>query len=121
MIPSPWAAVVLALAVFRLCRLAGWDHFPLAVRVRAWVVGELTVTHGSTNERMGVTAEGVRYVSSYRRVFLHELISCPFCLSFWLGILAYVAWRLEPGWTLALLFPLALSAAAGLIAKQWDP
>lgn len=38
--PSPWVSVVLALAAYRLTRLAGWDDFPLAAKIRAWVIGE---------------------------------------------------------------------------------
>lgn len=121
MIPDAWQAVVLALAVYRLCRLAGWDTFPLVARVRSWVIGAEYTTEGSPNARMGVTGETVMQRVRYRRPFLAELVGCAFCLSFWLGILTYLAWRWEPSATLAVSFPLALSAAAGLIAKRLDP
>lgn len=39
-IPGPWHAAILALAAYRLTRLAGWDEFPLAVKIRAWLIGE---------------------------------------------------------------------------------
>lgn len=38
--PSPFVALVLALAAYRLTRLAGWDEFPLAAKLRARIIGE---------------------------------------------------------------------------------
>jgi hypothetical protein len=37
--PSPFIAVVLVFAAYRLTRLAGWDDFPLAVKIRDLVIG----------------------------------------------------------------------------------
>ena len=39
-LPTPWEGAVLALAAFRFTRLGGWDEFPLALKVRRWVIGE---------------------------------------------------------------------------------
>lgn len=121
MIPPPWVGVVLALAVYRLCRLAGWDDFPPVAKVRAWVVGEEIVNRGSTNARLGVTDEPVLYGTTFRRPTLEHFLHCPFCLGFWLSVAAYLGWRFEPHWSLTLLAPFALSAAVGLVARNLDP
>lgn len=42
-VPQPWEFAILALAAYRWTRLAGWDEFPLAARIRAWVIGEYWV------------------------------------------------------------------------------
>lgn len=121
MIPGPWVSVVLVLAIYRVCRLAGWDTFPPVARARAWVVGENTVTRGSTNARLGVTAEPVQNGWTYRRPLLHELVTCPFCLSLWIAGAVYALWLFFPAGVLYGAYPFALSAAAGLIAKNLDP
>lgn len=38
--PDAITFVVLVLAAYRLTRLAGWDEFPLAKKLRAWIIGE---------------------------------------------------------------------------------
>lgn len=121
MIPSPWVGLVLALAVYRLCRLAGWDDFPPVAKVRAWVVGEQTVTVGTSNQQMGLTATDPDETTSFKRPTLEHFLHCPFCLGFWLSVAAYGAWLWQPRGTLYGLFAFALSGAVGLIAKNLDP
>lgn len=121
MIPSPWVALVVVLAVFRLCRLAGWDEFPPVVRARVWLVGAEVASSASANQRMSITNDAApEEVWTYRRPLLADLLSCAFCLGWWLSLVAYLAWLAEPTWTLYVCAPLALSAAVGLIAKNLD-
>jgi hypothetical protein len=120
-IPSPWVGLVLALAVYRLCRLAGWDHFTPIARARTWLYGATVTNSASTNARLGVTNESVEVTWTYRRPMLAELLSCAFCLGWWISLAVYLAWLWKPEWTLYGAAPLALSAAAGLIAKNLDP
>lgn len=75
MIPSPWIGVVLVFAVYRLTRLIGWDDFPLAYKVRAWVIGERWIPiepigHIETIERVGndLRAEGTLTPEGARRL-----------------------------------------------------
>lgn len=103
MIPGPWTGAVLTLAVFRLVRLAGWDDFPLAVRLRAVLLGQ---------DDPGKP--------SYRRPVVAELLHCPFCVGWWFSLLVYLAWIWQPRDVLYACAPLALSGAVGLIAKNWD-
>lgn len=121
MIPGPLASFVLALAVFRLWRIIGWDDFPPLVRARGWLTGAHKVTRGSTNARMGITNEPVENEIAYRRPLLAHFLSCTYCSGFWIALGFYGAWRLWPGPTLAVAFVLALSAAAGILAKIYDP
>lgn len=122
MLPSPWIALVLALAVFRLCRLAGWDDFPPVVRARAWAVGAELSQPQSANQAMRLTNEPTPEAEwRYRRPLLAHLIACAYCLGFWISFFAYGAWLLTPRWTLYALAPWALSAAVGIIARTLDP
>ncbi len=121
MIPSPWVGLVLALAVFRACRLIGWDDFPPVMRARGWVTGQHETTSGSANARMGVTGEGVTREIGWRRPLLAHFLGCAYCLGAWLSVAVYAAWLAEPTWTLYGTFPFALSAAVGIIARRGDP
>lgn len=44
-------------------------------------------------------------------------IECPFCVSFWIGIVLWIAYNLAPRLTVALCTPLALSAVTVIIEK----
>lgn len=121
MIPGPWVALVLVLATFRICRLAGWDHFPPLLAARRWATGEYVVSSGSTNARLRVTNEEVEYEVRHRRPTLYAGLSCAYCSSVWFGAAVYLAWRLEPSWTLTGAAVLAASAAVGLVARWLDP
>jgi len=93
-IPHPWPALVITLGAYRLLRLLGWDTFPLAVRARAWVIGD--------------------------NKLLTEMFGCPFCLGFWVSLAVYLAWLWQPTGTLYAAAPFALSGAIGLISKNLD-
>lgn len=112
MIPSAWIGVVLALAVYRLTRLAGWDDFPLALRLRARATGQNARGRGRDLYGDGVF---------YSRPTVRKFLFCPFCVGFWISLAVYVAWLEQPRWTLYALAPFALSAAVGLTAKNLDP
>jgi hypothetical protein len=114
MIPSPWIAVVLALGTFRIVRLIGWDDWPYAVRARDWL--------GGRNERnRGVKVFATDERGTHTRPVLAKFLACPWCIGFWLSCLVYVLWLFVPTEVLYGLAPFALSAAVGLIAKNWDP
>lgn len=103
--------VVLALAVFRLCRLLGWEDFPPVERLRGWVTGE----HLSR----GQFVDGNHFV--YRRPVLKHWLGCAYCLGFWLSCGVYVLWLMCPVVALYGLFPFALSALVGIVARVLDP
>jgi hypothetical protein len=109
-IPSPWVAVVLALAGHRLMRLAGWDDLPIILRARTWVNG-------------GV--DGVQW----GRPSVAHFVGCAYCLGFWISLVEYLVWVAagHPGampfrsWMLYPAGVLALSSAVGIISRTLDP
>lgn len=121
-LPGPWVALVLALAAFRLLRLAGWDDFPPVYRVRAWLIGEHWVTETVEVDLPGKQpsseAAGVR--PAYRRPLFAHFVHCPFCIGFWISAAVYTAWVFAPTETLYAAAPFALSGTIGLIAKNLD-
>ena len=114
MIPSPWEFVLLTLAVYRLCRLIGWDT--ITRRPRDWAIGaSLSPLKPYDPDNPEQTC-----IRSVKRARLEEFLTCPFCLGFWLSLVAYVAWRLTPRETLVISSVLALSAAVGLLTTSLD-
>lgn len=120
MIPSPWVALVLALAAFRLTRLIGWDDLPPIVRVRRWATGE--TVHYNTTQQPGP-------IYRWRRPMLAHFLGCAFCQGWWTSLAVYGVWLVAgaPGhialhsWVLYGLAPFALSSFVGLVAKNLDP
>lgn len=112
MIPSPWPALVLTLAAFRICRLIGWDDLPPIVRLRDRMTG-MAIRYTPTESRDPII--------SYRRPLLAHFLACPYCLGFWISLAVYGVWLLEPTGVLYGAAPFALAAAVGIIARQLDP
>ena len=121
MIPGPWIGVVLALAVFRVTRLIGWDDFPPIVRARNWVTGAKAGTRSTSNTAMGLTGDQPEVTWRYKRPLLAEAISCAYCSGAWYSLAAYLAWVFFPTETLYVAAPFALSGAVGITARMLDP
>lgn len=66
------------------------------------------------------TSEVSQVRAAYDRPLLAHLVHCPFCLGWWVSLAVYIAWLLEPRWTLYAVAPFALSGAVGIIAKNLD-
>lgn len=114
MIPSPWVGIILALAVFRLVRAVGWDDMPWLLRARYWL--------GGRNERnRGVKVFATDERGTYTRPVIAKFLSCPWCVGFWLSLAVYLLWIWFPTEVIYGLAPFALSAAVGLVARNWDP
>ena len=93
-VPDWWSFVILALAVFRLYRLIAEDD----------------ILDGPRDRLLDKFAEE-------RLEKLDKLITCPWCLGFWLGVIVWGFWLLSPDWTVGLALPWALSAAVAFVAK----
>lgn len=138
--PGPWHLLVLALAAARITRLVGWDTFPLAVRIREWATGQYWVP--LTDPAVGVEkVEGTGRVDSgelglpgkkpssgvaevrvaYRRPVVAHLVTCPFCVGWWISLAVYVSWLAAPRWTLYVSVPLAVSSLVGWASRNLDP
>lgn len=120
MIPSPWVALVIALGVYRVVRLVGWDDLQPVARIRAWAVGE-TITYN-------VAANRDNAIYRYKRPTLNHFLNCPFCQGFWWSLVTYATWVAiggpgaidERSWMFYVVAPFALSGAVGLLAKNLD-
>lgn len=102
--PDWYALVILALASFRLYRLAAEDT--ILDRPRNWLVR--LPPHWQ---------EGDQIPRNYRDG-LGAFIACPWCLGFWIAAAVWGCWYLTPDWTTGLSVPLALSALVGIVADR---
>ena len=130
MIPDPWVAAVLVLAIVRLVRLVSYDHFPPVARLRGWVTGAHDTVTGSLADRQGLTNDPGRVETTHRRPLVYELVSCVWCVGFWIALAVYGCWLAagHPGdvggyssWALYIAAPCALNTAAALVARWLDP
>lgn len=108
---SAWWLAVDALAVYRLAILLTKDTItePLRdwVRAKSWAE---PVDMGSEHEMIVILS------NRWRR--LHELITCPWCVSIWFGAGAVALTRFWPqGWQYVAM-ALALSAVAGFLGER---
>jgi hypothetical protein len=103
-LPTTWQFFVLAAAAFRLTRLVIKD----------------TITEDIRERICGRTDDGQMLPKYHYRPKLDELLHCPWCIGFWVGLLTAVAWWADDGVTLAVSLPLALSAVTGLVAARLD-
>jgi hypothetical protein len=94
-VPDWWSFAIMALAVFRVYRLIAEDD--ILDRPRDWLLDKLE------EERLEK---------------LDKLITCPWCLGWWLSVALWLFWLAAPAWAVGLSLPWALSAAVGLIAKS---
>lgn len=99
MIPSAWQLVLLALAVYRIWRILGLDDMPGLVAMRNWLAG----------------ASELGGVWTFRRRWVADLISCPWCLGWWLSLAAAGCWFLDARVTLLAAIPFALAAIVGAL------
>jgi uncharacterized protein DUF1360 len=104
--PSPLVCALLALAAFRSWRLLAQDTFPPIMKARAWAVGYRgeVFTYGESRPLVA-------------RETLAEWIQCAWCSGLWLAAGWYGAWLLWPRGSIYAAAPMALSAAAGIIAS----
>jgi hypothetical protein len=112
-VPSPWAFVLLTLAGYRLTRFVGWDSITEPARKK--ITGRHEVGSGA-NARSSKVG---RRLPNYRPK-VDEFLHCPFCVSWWLCVIGYVAWTIWPHWVEVLAIPWAASGVVGLISKQLD-
>lgn len=86
---TPWEFILLALAIFRLIRLATYDH--ITAFVRDWLK----------------TAEPNTFFGT-----LSQLVNCPWCIGLWFSFLVVFAYFATPySWPVVLLLALASVAS----------
>ena len=115
MIPSPWVGVILALGVYRIVRILGWDDMPWLVQARNYLMGR---NEGNRGEKLWPVTDPR---GSYTHPAFAKFITCPFCQGFWVSCIVYVVWIYAPTAVLYVTVPLALSATVGLVSRNLDP
>lgn len=127
--------IVLTLCVARLCRLVIDDDFPPVQRMRERLLtrwptsetafGDSEVQSQSTDTlgyRIGLLRNGAEVFSTgedwyatktYR---LTELLTCPWCLSFWVALALLTAWWFYPDPVFYASLPFAVSY---LVGRTW--
>ena len=94
-VPGPYVAILLAVASYRLWRLIAEDD--IFDRPRRWILN------------LGYWQEGEPAPDGYREK-LAELITCPWCLGFWIALGWWGAWLWLEAWAVFAAVPWALSA-----------
>lgn len=104
-VPDAWTLILLAGASFRITRLIGWDTVTDTYRRRFTGLGDWA---------------GGDLPAGYRRS-LDAFLHCPYCLGFWVALAVWASWQAWPHATLVVCGLLTISAAVGIVAKQFDP
>lgn len=99
-IPDWWEFAILSLGSYRVWRLVAVDTITEPIRDRVFRMAEYQAGRED------------RY-----RFKLDELVTCPWCLGFWIAIAVWGVWQLVPHATLVVLTPFALNAAVGYMGK----
>lgn len=125
-VPDWWTFVLLVLGVFRIVRILGWDDITTGLRARFlmpdaeyWIVAKWIDEMESSGFDPWTSSVPQRV--SRPRFYIAKMAHCPWCSSFWWGIVAYAAWLAAGRVTLYVLTPLAVSSVVGLVAKNGDP
>lgn len=127
--PDALACLLLALGVFRLTRLVGWDDLTITLRHKVTGMGDrehhewasyIDAQRQLGNDPWQPTRDVAPPPVTARRFYLSKMIRCPWCVGFWLSLLIWAAWLLAGAWTVGLAVPWALSAAVGIVAKNLD-
>jgi hypothetical protein len=106
-VPSPWVALLLAAASYRIWRLLAEDTILSGPRRRIVRLPQ------NWNEGM-MLPEGYRYR-------LAEFINCAWCSGFWISIAVWLLWQADEHWATVIAVPLAISAAVGVTRNLLDP
>lgn len=106
-VPSPWVALILTAAAFRIWRVIAVDV--ILERPRRFIA------------RLPYNwEEGQPIPDNYRNGFA-EFLLCPWCLGFHVCLVLWLCWLIFPTETLFVSTPFALSAAVGIIRGKLDP
>lgn len=109
-----WLPLLLALgATVRLTRLISHDPFPPAEKLRAAVLRRAVA-------RSPKTRTGVLYGDNPADWWPYKLLTCPWCVSFWIGLPAAAAahWAPTAAWFVIPAAALTASHLAGVLANH---
>lgn len=97
-IPEWWTFLLLALLAYRLWRIVGFN----------------TISDG-LRHRLQVTL--ARRWGTERAAYWIDMVECPWCAGFWIGLAVWGSWLIAPDWTVVLAVPFAVNAVVGNVAK----
>lgn len=109
--PSWWTLTLLALAAYRLWRIVAKDTITEPLRAMIGMADDTAFTLSEIVEFSG------EKMPKSRLVYLTTLVRCPWCVGFYLSVVVWALWDIEPRWATFLAAPLAISAIVGLVAK----
>jgi len=112
--------LILSLAVFRISRLIVTDRIsePLRLRLLARFPSSETVfTEPGPGRFWAESLDGWAVEHPH---WLGELVSCMWCVSWWISLIVTVGWWAAPTVIVWLAAPFALSAVVGLLAEVVD-
>jgi hypothetical protein len=118
---STWLLyLVISLVTFRVTRLVVKDTFPPIAVPRMWIINwwdpdevwiiEHPKAHGLTVPHWGALGRSLRY-----------LLTCPWCMSFWLGAAVVYVFTLYVSVPLPVVAWIVAMTVTGLIATNLDP
>lgn len=115
----PILLVILAVGSFSITRLIGTDSFPPIEKLRTWFY-EHFPHDGYSSMKRPKRGQWVAIGRGYTvnvGTWLGELVSCPWCLGWWVSAVVWGSFVLWPTGTLFVCVPFALRAIVGLIAS----
>jgi len=114
---NPIFAIILALAIYSITRLISIDSFPPIERARLWFYDRFPHDGYSTTNRpkRGEWVPIGRLYQVNIGTWQGELISCPWCLGWWVSLATSVAFLFWPTTVLAICVPFALRVIPGII------
>lgn len=119
LIGQPVYFIIFALAVFSITRLINTDTFPPIERARNWFYDRFPYDGYATKNRPKrgtFVVVGTTYHVNIG-VWQGELVSCPWCLGWWVSLAMSLFFLATPVVALAVYVPFALRVIPGIIGN----
>lgn len=106
-VPSVWVTILLLGASYRIWRLLAEDE--ILDRPRRWLV------------KLPRDWEESEPIPADYRESTATFINCVYCFGFWIVLVIWGFWQVEPHWTTVLAVPFAISAGVAVWRVRLDP
>jgi hypothetical protein len=108
---------IMAMGSYSITRLFVTDSFPLFEIPRQWLFKRFPPDGHASTDRPPDRVEYKRTSNNIYVVtkghFIGELISCPWCIGWWVSLAVTISFALIPSVTILILIPFALRAFVG--------
>jgi len=119
---TPVYFVILALGIYSITRLITTDSFPPIEKLRNWFFDRFPHDGYSTKVRpprgQWVVVGATYHVNI--GVWQGELVSCPWCMGWWVSLITCILFVLSPTIVLAALTPFALRVIPGMLSRAFS-